>query len=97
MGVTVGEPLADGPWADVALKPSSTIDVVLAFRAGSISTRRCTDMMPPAATDRPVHVAVPPTLVPKLSAETKLVFAGTGSVTVIPVAAALPMLRMVIA
>src|SRR6266851_2843165 len=96
IGVTVGEPLVDGPSADVALKPSSTIDVVFDFNPGSINTRRCTAMLPPAAIDKPVHVAVPPALVPPLPAKTKLVFAGTGSVTVTPVAAALPMLRTVI-
>src|SRR6266446_2576832 len=54
-------------------------------------TVKCTVALLPAAIERPDQVTVPPEFVPPLSAETKLVLAGTGSVIVTPVAAALPM------
>ena len=53
-------------------------------------------MLPPAGTDLPDHVTLPPPPEPPSWAETKLVLAGIGSVMVTPVASALPMLRSVI-
>src|SRR6185503_3734749 len=86
-----GEPVVNGPWADVALIPSLMIDVTCFFSASTMLTVKCTVVLPPAATERLDHVTVPPTFVPPPSAETNVVFAGTGSVIVTPVAAALPM------
>jgi len=96
------EPVVDGPWADVAASPSSTIESTFFFSASAMLTRRWTVMLPPTpgvpvGTVSPDQVATPLTFVPPLSADTKLVFAGSGSVIVTPVAAALPMFLSVIA
>ena len=96
MGVTTGEPEVDGPCADVAPYPSSTMEATPAFRSGSILTVRWTVTLPADGTDSPDHLTVPPTFAPPLSADTKLVLAGIGSLIVTPVAAALPMLRSLI-
>ena len=92
-----GEPPAPGPSAEVALYPSSTIEVIPLLSDGLIRTLRCTTVLPEAGTVSPVQVATPSTFVPPLSADTKLVFAGIGSVILTPVAAPFPMLRTVIA
>ena len=94
----------------MALRPSSTIESIFPFSDGSILTRRCTVTLPPVfvmlcvsgsvvafGTVSPDQVTTPfASAVPPLSAETKLVFAGIGSVIVTPVASALPMFFSVI-
>ena len=104
IGVTNGEPVAPKPPAAVTVKPSLTIEVTFFFRASAMLTVKCTVALPPAGTDRPVHVTVlssflpfpPSDRVPPLSAETNDVLSGTGSVTVTSVAAAFPMFLTVI-
>ena len=103
-----GEPVVDGPCADVAARPSLTIEATLFFSDGSMPTRRCTVTLPPVfvmlpavplvawGTVNPDQVTTPFAYVPPLSAETKLVLAGSGSVRVTPVASALPMFLSVI-
>src|SRR5256885_1039572 len=88
IGVTVGEPVAEGPWADVALNPSSTMEVTLDFSPGSILTRRCTVALPPDAMEKPDQLTVPPSFAPPSPALTNAVLPGTGSVTATPVAPA---------
>src|SRR2546423_11309568 len=95
MGVTTGEPEVDGPCAEVAPKPSSTMELTEELIAGLMFTVRWTVTLPADGTVSPDHVTAPPALAPPRSAETKLVLAGIGSVIVTPVAAALPMLRNV--
>ena len=91
IAVMNGEPVVNGPCAEVTLTPSLTIEATLFLMAFEMLTVKWTVVLPPAATVRPDHVTVPLEFVPPPSAETKLVFAGTGSVIVTPVAAALPM------
>src|SRR4029079_15850605 len=91
IGVMNGEPVVNGPWAEVTFTPSLTMDFTLFLMASAMLTVKCTDMLPPAAMFRPDHVTAPPEYVPPLSAEVKVVLARTGSVMVTPVAAALPM------
>src|SRR6185436_16559063 len=67
------------------------MDFTLFLSASAMLTVKCTDVLPPAGTVRFDHVTVPLEFVPPLSADTKVVLAGTGSVIVTPVAFALPM------
>src|SRR6266542_3347837 len=86
-----GEPVVNGPCAEVTFTPSLTIDATLFLIALAMLAVKWTAVLLPAAIVRPDHVTVPAEFVPPPSAETKVVFAGTGSVMVTPVAAALPM------
>src|SRR2546425_4138876 len=96
IGVMCGEPVVNGPWADVAFSPSLTMLLTFFFRASAMLTVSCTDVLPPLVTVRFVQATVPLMFAPPLLAETNVVFAGTGSVRVTPVASALPMFRSVI-
>ena len=91
IGVMCGEPVVYGPCADVAFIPSLTIALTFFFRASAMLTVSCTEVLPPLVTMRFVQVTVPLMFAPPLLAETNVVFAGTGSVSVTPVASALPM------
>ena len=94
IGVMNGEPVVNGPSADMALTPSLTIDVTFFFRASAMLTpgSGAASMLPPAAKrrHRPRHdAAVDEAAVS--GRHWNVVFAGTGSVIVDAVAAALPM------
>ena len=90
IGVMNGEPVVNGPWAEVAFIPSLTIALTLFLIASAMLTVNCTEMLPPLGTARFVQTTVPLTFAPPV-AETNVVFAGTGSVMTTPVASALPM------
>src|SRR5215210_3390740 len=105
IGVECGEPVVPGPCADVTLMPSFTIVFTLFCSAAAMLTVKCNVMTPgtpgvapaPAfGTVRFFQVTTPFSNVPPLSADTKLVYAGSGSLTVTPVAFALPMFFSVI-
>ena len=57
IGVTCGEPVVNGPWAEVAFSPSLTIALTFFLSASAMLTVSCTDVLPPwgertAARDR---------------------------------------------
>ena len=81
-GVTNGEPVVEKPSPVLATTPSLTIDVTFFLSASAMLTVRCTVTLSPGATVRPDQVTTPPVFVPPLSAETKLVLSGSGSVIV---------------
>jgi hypothetical protein len=85
-----GEPVVKKPSVVIALTPSFTIECTFFLSASEMLTTRCTVTLAPGAIVRPVHVTTPALFVPPLSAETKLVLSGSGSVIVTPVAGALP-------
>jgi hypothetical protein len=58
----VGDPVADGPSADVALKPSLVIDEPVKLLL--ILTVKLTWTFPPFGTVKPDQVTVPETFVP---------------------------------
>ena len=97
MASCAGCPSSSGPPADVTVMPSLTIAVSRRVERGVDVTVKCSAMLPPAGTVRSVqrHVAAAES-VPPSPADTNAVWSGTGSLTVTPVASALPTLRTVI-
>jgi hypothetical protein len=99
IGVMNGEPVVPGPCAEVTTIPSFVIVATFFFSASAMLTEKRTWIWPgaPAAPafgtvrfDHTTRGFFPPTSVPPLSADTKLVLAGIGSEIVTPVASALP-------
>ncbi len=95
IGVTNGEPDVENPPAAVAFVPSFTTDSTRFLSASATETVRCTVTDAPAPSVGTDHETTPSERAPPPSADTKLVFAGIGSVIVTPVASALPMFRSV--
>src|SRR4029079_13215777 len=96
IGVIVGLPVVPGPSAEVTTIPSLVIALILFFRAAAMLTWNVRSTLAPAARLMPLQVTLPPPDVPPWPADENVVLAGIGSLTVTPVAAALPMLRSVI-
>src|SRR6266700_8107960 len=69
IGIVCGLPVALGPWSDLTMMPSLTIDVTVAARFGVILTANFTDTLPPAGTVRPLHRTEPPPNVLPLPAD----------------------------
>ena len=95
-----GDPVVPGPCAEVTSMPSFVIVFTLFCSAFAMLTVKCTWMTPgtPGVPPEPAlgtvrfdQVTTPFCAVPPWSADTKLVFAGSGSLIVTPVASALPM------
>src|SRR5258706_9425284 len=90
IGVTVALPVVPGPSADVTTIPSLVIAATCFLRACVMLTRKWRSTLAPAARVRPLQVTLPFDADPPSPAETKLVLPGMGSLTVTPVAPALP-------
>jgi hypothetical protein len=94
--VTVGEPVVNGPSADVAFSRSLVIEVTCFLSASAMLSFSVTSALALGAMLSPDHVTRPWANVPPLSADRKLVLSGSGSVIVTPVASALPTFRSLI-